>query len=166
MANILSFSRSRSTHVEIIDDQTIKATCFIQDTLTEAFIEITATIPDLEIKEAKGEFKRTYKKEYKDITQLIQKVIGIRIGAGMKEIIKGLLEEDGSDCEELSYMVDECCNAVIITLTKDILKRAPEDESDKIKFFSKMVRKNTRLYNSCVAFNPDSIFVKGMDIQR
>lgn len=164
MTNILSFSRNRSSHVEIIDEHKIKSTCFIQDTLSEGFVEVMAQIPDLEIKAISGEFKRTYRKAYANIDPLLQNLVGVRIGAGVKEIIRGLLDKgEGTDYEELSFMVDECCNAVIITLTKDILMKAPEDRDGKVKFFTKMVRKNTRLLNSCVAFNPQSIFVEGMD---
>jgi hypothetical protein len=161
MTDILSFSRNRFTGVEVIDDQTIRSSCRLQDTLTEAFIEITAQLPDLEITAVKGEVRRSHRKECLISTEFLQKVIGVRIGPGMLEIIKGLLEES-TECKELVFMVQECCHGVILSLTKDILLKAPEDQEGKIEFFSDMVRKNIRLYNRCAAFAPGSCLVEGL----
>jgi hypothetical protein len=119
-------------------------------------------LPDLEITAVKGKVRRTYRKECLDSTEFLQKVIGVRIGPGMLEIIKGLLGEN-TDCQELIFMVQECCHAVILSLTKDILLKAPEDQEGKIKFFSEMVRSNIRLYNRCAAFAPGSRLVEGLE---
>jgi hypothetical protein len=162
VTDILSFYRNRCTSVEVIDNQTIRSSCRLQDTLTEAFIEITAQLPDLEINAVKGEIRRTYRKECLDSTEFLQKVIGVRIGPGMLEIIKGLLGEN-TGCKELIFMVQECCQGVILSLTKDILLKAPEDEEGKTEFFSKMVRNNIRLYNRCAAFAPGSRLVEGLE---
>ncbi len=162
MTDLLSFTRNRCTSVEIIDDQTIRSSCRLQDTLTEAFVEITAQLPDLEITAAEGDVQRTHRKECLDSTEFLQKVTGVRIGPGMLEIIKGLLEEN-TECKELIFMLQECCHGVILSLTKDILLKAPEDQDGKIEFFSKMVRNNIRLYNRCAAFAPGSRLVEGLD---
>jgi hypothetical protein len=162
VTDILSFSRNRCTSVEVIDDQTIRSSCRLQDTLTEAFIEITAQLPDLEITAVRGEVRRTCRKECLDSTEFLQKAIGVRIGAGMLEIIKGLLGEN-TECKELIFMVEECCHGVILSLTKDILIKAPEDQKGKTEFFSEMVRNNKRLYNRCAAFAPGSRLVKGLE---
>jgi hypothetical protein len=162
VTDILSFSRNRCTSVEIIDDQTIKSSCHLQDTLTEAFVEITAQLPDLEITAAKGEVRRTHREECLDSTEFLQKVIGVRIGPGMLEITKGLLGEN-TKCKELIFMVQECCHGVILSLTKDILLKTPEDQEGKTKFFSEMVRNNIRLYNRCAAFAAGSRLVEGIE---
>lgn len=162
MTDILSFSRNRCTSVEVVDDQTIRSSCRLQDTLTEAFVEITAQLPDLEITAVKGEVRRTHRKECLDSTEFLQKVMGVRIGPGMLEIIKGLLGES-TECKELIFMVQECCHGVILSLTRDILLKAPEDQEGKTEFFSEMVRKNIRLYNRCAAFAPGSRLVEGLE---
>ncbi len=162
MTDILSFSRNRCTSVEVIDHQTIRASCRLQDTLTEAFVEITVQLPDLEITAVKGEVRRTHRKGCLDSTEFLQKVKGVRVGPGMLEIIKGLIGEN-TKCEELVFMVQECCHGVILSLTKDILLKAPEDQEGKIEFFSKMVRSNIRLYNRCAAFAAGSRLVDGLD---
>ena len=162
MTDILSFSRNRCTSVEVINDQTIRSSCRLQDTLTEAFVEITAQLPDLEIIAVKGEVRRTHRKECLDSTEFLQKVVGVRIGPRMLEIVKGLLGES-TECKELIFMVQECCHGVILSLTKDILLKAPEDQEGKTEFFSEMVRKNIRLYNRCAAFAPGSRLVEGLE---
>jgi hypothetical protein len=162
VTDILSFSRNRSTSVEIIDNRTIRSSCRLQDTLTEAFVEITAQLPDLEITAVSGEVRRTCRKECLGSTEFLQKAIGVRIGPGMLEIVKGLLGES-PECKELIFMVQECCHGVILSLTKDILTKAPEDQEGKIEFFSKMVRNNKRLYNRCAAFAPGSRLVEGLE---
>ena len=162
MNDILSFSRNRCTSVEIINDRAIRSSCRLQDTLTEAYVEITAQLPDLEITAVKGEVRRAHLMECLDSTEFLQKVIGVRIGPGMLEIINGILAEN-TECKELIFMVQECCHGVILSLTKDILLKAPEDQEGKIEFFSKMVRNNIRLYNRCAAFAPGSPLVEGIE---
>jgi len=70
-------------------------------------------------------------------------------------------EED--HLRQLTYMVEECCQGVILSLTKDILVQAPVSEEGKLEFFSKMVRDSIRLYNRCAAFAPGSRLVEGID---
>lgn len=162
MPQLLCFSRNRHTDVEFVDDQTIRSSCRLQDTLTDAFVEITATLPDLEIAAVRSVVERSPRVSCRDADQSLQKAVGIRIGAGMTEIIKGLLEES-VPCQELIFMLEECCHGVILTLTRDVLEKAPADEAGKRAFFSKMVKKNIRLYNRCAAFAPGSSVVEGID---
>ena len=91
----------------------------------------------------------------------MEKAAGIRIGAGMTEIIQGALSESVA-CEELIFMVEECCHAIIISLTRTILEKSPPDQEGKHAFFARMVAKNIRLYNRCAAFAPGSSLVEGL----
>ena len=164
MANILTFSRNRSTSVEQVDDRTIRSTCHLQDTLTEAFVEITVQLPDLEITSVKGEVRRTYQEECIKPADSLQKAVGVRIGSGMLKILKGLIGES-TPCKQLSFMVEECCHGVILSFTKDVLMSRPKlrDEAEVRKFYAKRVRENVRLYNRCAAFAPGSSFVENIE---
>ena len=162
MPNLLCFSRNRCTSVEQIDDHTIKSSCRLQDTLTDAFVEIWVRLPDLEIVDAEGEFLRFSQKECTNPKKALQKVIGVRIGPGMLKIIKGMIGEV-THCKELAFMVEECCNGVILAFTKDTLVHCPKDEDQKREYFANMVRDNIRLYNRCAAFAPGSSIVRGID---
>jgi len=74
MPNLLCFSRNRCTSVEQIDDNTINSSCRLQDTLTDAFIEIRVRLPDLEIVGAKSEFIRFSQKECTSPKKALQQV--------------------------------------------------------------------------------------------
>ena len=111
--------------------------------------------------EARAEFHHEWIKLF-DIDHLLLKLPGVRIGAGMLKIIKGLVGEE-EEARQIGYMVEECCQAVIISLTKDLLAQAPVSEEGKLEFFSQMARDNIRLLNRCAAFAPGSRLVEGAE---
>jgi hypothetical protein len=162
MPDLTSFTRNRCTSVEQIDDQTLRSSCRLQDTLTDAMVEVQIKLPDLEIMHAAGEIRRTYREACLNASDALQKVVGVRIGSGMLKIIKGLLAEV-TECVELAFMVEECCHAVILSFTKGTLKDIPEDPQAKKEFFANMVKENTSLYNRCAAFAPGSSIVNDID---
>lgn len=161
MPQLLEFSRTRRTQVEQIDETTLKSNCCLQDSLTDAFVEITARLPDLEITDVRSEVRRSARRTGNDQSENLKKAVGVRIGAGMTEIIQGTLGESVG-CEELVFMLEECCHGVILSLTRDVLAKAPSDAAGKHEFFSQMVRKNVRMYNRCAAFAPGSSLVAGI----
>ncbi|MBC8462235.1 MAG: DUF2889 domain-containing protein [Deltaproteobacteria bacterium] len=161
MANILKFSRNRCTCVEQIDDSMMKSTCRLQDTLMDAFVEITVRLPDLEIISVKAEVHRNYKKECRNPAETLQKVVGVRIGPGMLKIFKGLIGEN-TYCKQLGFMVEECCHGIILSFTKDVLINSPRDKKNQKEYYTKMVKENIRLYNRCAAFAPGSPLVEGI----
>ena len=162
MASILMFSRNRSTSVEQVDDHTMRSVCRLQDTLTDACVEITVRPPDLEIIDIKGEVTRTYQEECLSYSESLQKIVGIRVGPGMLKIIKGLVGET-TDCEQLAFMVEECCHGIILSFTKDVLINAPKDKDRANEYYANLVKKNIRLYNRCAAFAPGSSIVEGIE---
>lgn len=165
MVDILTFSRNRCTSVEQLDDHTMRSTCRLQDTLTEAFVEIMVKLPDLEVTRVTGEVRRSHQKEYLKPVESLKKVVGVRIGPGMQKIIRGLIGET-TKCKQLVFMVEECCHGVILSLTKDVLIKAPPDTKGKKDFFVQMVKANIRMYNRCAAFAPGSSLVEGIEPPR
>jgi hypothetical protein len=163
MTTILSYSRNRSTSVEQVDDQTLVSTCSLQDTLTEAVVRVRIQFPELTILSAEGTFNRTADGEAVPASEALEKISGVRIGSGMKKIIRGLISEV-TDNAELPYLVEECCQAVILAFTKDALAMAPKGKEKSTEFFKKMVQENIRLHNSCAAFAPGSPLVDGIEI--
>jgi len=162
MTEILDFKRSRSTCVEKVDENTMVSICRLQDTLTEAFVEIKVKLPDLEIIDAKGKFYRSCQKKcQQNENEALKKVLGVRIGPGMLKIIKGLMGEK-TDCKELIFMVEECCHGVILAFTKKTLDRHCLEDLNAIDYYKDMVKKNIRMYNRCAAFAPGSILVEGI----
>ena len=162
MANLLCYSRNRAANVEQIDDSTLVSTCRLQDSLTDAEVTLSIRLPELEIIAAKGSFKRSSRNACLGVESALAKVVGVRIGAGMKKIIRGMVSEE-TDCMEVAVLVEECCHAVILAFTKDMLTLVPEELALEKDFFAKMVKENIRLYNSCAAFAPGSPIVEGID---
>jgi hypothetical protein len=162
MTGMLTFSRNRSTSVVQTDEHTMTSICRLQDTLTDAMVEISVRLPDLEILTVHGDVRQTFKEGCLDVNQALQGVIGVRIGPGMLKIIKGLVGE-ATDCKQLAFMVEECCHGVILSFTKDVLEKAPRDEAGAREFYADQVRENIRLYNRCAAFAPGSSLVEGIE---
>ncbi|MBN1841927.1 MAG: DUF2889 domain-containing protein [Deltaproteobacteria bacterium] len=162
MPSLLGFSRNRCTCVEQLDGQTMRSWCRLQDTLTDAFVEIIVRLPDLEITGARGEVLRSHQEECLKPAGSLEKMVGVRIGPGMLEIIKGLMGKT-EVCSQLTFMVEECCHSVILSLTKDVLSAAPTDKEGAKDFFRDMVKGNARLYNRCAAFAPGSPLVEGIE---
>ena len=94
--------------------------------------------------------------------EALQRVVGIRVGPGVKKIIKGVMGESGIR-KQLAFMVEECCGGVILSFTKDVLLKRPEGETKQREFYAKMVRENPRLYNRCAAYAPGSTLVEGLE---
>jgi len=164
MAHVLFFTRNRSTSVEQVDDQTLRCSCRLDDSLTGALVEILVKLPDLEILEIEAEVYRSAEPAPPHILESLRRVVGVRIGPGMVKIMKGLIG-DREDLGELIFMTEECCQAVILSFSKDDLASAPEDRRDAEAFYAELLKENVRLYNSCIAFAPGSPLVKGMESQ-
>ena len=162
MTTILCYARNRATSVEQIDEQTLISTCHLQDSLTDAYVSVRVRFPELEIISAEGRFARSNREECDQIEAALEKVKGVRIGAGMKKIIRGLTGEV-SVCRELPHLIEECCHGVILAFTKDALVMVHKEMEKSKEFFKKMVKENIRLYNSCAAFAPGSPLVEGLE---
>lgn len=161
MNEFLCFSRNRCTGVEQLDEHAIRSYCRLQDTLTEAFIEITVRLPDLEIVGIQGDVLRCEEKINSVEIESLQKVVGVHVGPGMRKIIGGLLGASPWG-EKLAFMVEECCHGIILAFTKETMKDAPKDEKEAIEFYAGMVRRNSRVFNRCAAYAPGSALVEGI----
>ncbi|MGD8388055.1 MAG: hypothetical protein PVG49_13015 [Desulfobacteraceae bacterium] len=162
MPHLLRFSRNRTTSVERVDEETIRASCWLGDTLMEARLEITVRLPDLDISAIQSHISRDERGGCLGSMDALDKAIGVRIGPGMTKILQGLVGED-FPCPQLLFMVEECCHGIILYFTKDELEGVPDDPEGSRQFFARMVRKNIRLYNRCISFSPTSPITRGIE---
>ena len=162
MAQILTFSRNKTVRVEKLDEQTLNAYCRLNDTLFEAQVEIKVKLPDLEILEAQGEIFRYEGKRGKKKSESLNSAAGIRIGPGLKKILRGKGELNRS-APELIGMIEDCCSGVILAFTKEVMLEVPQDKKGEKIYFTNRVKTNIRLYNSCAAFAPGSPLVEGIE---
>jgi len=156
------FARNRSTTVDQIDAETLRSTCRLQDTLTDAWVEIRVKLPELEIVDARCEYRRTFLSACRDPSGAVKQAVGVRIGPGMQKVIRGKLGA-ATDCRSLTFLVEECCHGVILSFTRQTLQQVPEDFDLTAEHFAQMVRDNIRLYNRCAAFAPGSSIVEGIE---
>ncbi|MBN2809559.1 MAG: DUF2889 domain-containing protein [Deltaproteobacteria bacterium] len=164
-SNILNFSLNRCTSVDKVNGTDLLSVCRVRDTFTDAEIRIVVKMPDMEIVEISGHFRHAYLDAVEDLDSRLQKVLGVRVGTGMLKIIKGLLGEE-ENCDQLVYMVEECCHGIILTLTKKVLLKAPDDEVGKFAFYSNMVKKSIRLYDRCAGFGKGTPLVAELEAEN
>lgn len=165
MPDTLCFSRNRCTCVEQVDDQTLRSTCRLQDNLMDARVEILVRLPDLELVHITGEISRPRQEEGEAGLDSLQKLVGARVGPGIKKIIWSVIEHSPY-AGQVANLVDECCNGVILSFARDVLALVPNDKQAEKEFFTKMVKDNPRLYNSCAALTPDSPLLEGLELDQ
>ncbi|MEW5724794.1 MAG: hypothetical protein AB1896_16905 [Thermodesulfobacteriota bacterium] len=161
MTEILSFARNRCTTVHQSADRTLESVCRLQDTLTEAEVRLTVALPDLDITAASGRVHWSRRLKPGDVSDLLVPLVGVRIGQGLLKIIKGLLGEKVD--RQISFMVEECCQAVILAFTRETLAQVDRETASSLEFFRDMVRNNIRLYGRCAAFAEGSRLVEGLE---
>ena len=132
------------------------------DDLLKAQVNLIVQPPDLEITAAAAALDRLVPRAWSAAPELIKKIEGVRIGAGLRKIVKGLL--DGPQgCPILAQAVLESSNAVILHFTRPGLQAGEQlDDEEKLDFLREMIRNNPRLVRSCVAFQDDSPIMKGL----
>jgi hypothetical protein len=162
MTDILCFSRNNATTVEQPDEETMVASCRLQDTLTDLLVVIRVKTPHLEITNIEGEIRRSSEPEPAHIQETLRKVIGVRVGPGIKKIVTGLMGTSTVE-KKLVFMIGECCNGIILSFTKQVLLSAPENKEKEREYFAAMVRNSPRLYNSCAALSPESPLMDGIE---
>jgi len=162
LADILCFSRNNATTVEQLTEEIMVSSCRLQDTLTDLLVEIQVKTPDLEITKIRGEIRRSQEPEDPHLHETLQKVIGVRVGPGIKKIVRGLIGDSETE-KKMVFMIGECCNGIILSFTKQVLSSAPKEKEKERDFFAAMVENSPRLYNSCAALSADSPLMEGVD---
>jgi hypothetical protein len=162
VADILCFSRNNATTVEQLTEEIMVSSCRLQDTFTDLLVEIHVKSPDLEITKIRGEIRRGPEAESPHLHDTLQKVIGVRVGPGIKKIVRGLMGDSETE-KKMVFMIGECCNGIILSFTKQVLSKAPKEKEKERDFFADMVKNSPRLYNSCAALSSESPLMKGVD---
>jgi hypothetical protein len=159
---ILRFLRNKVVEVEPQPDESIAVSWRLTDDLLMAEVKIRVQLPDLEIVEATATLGRLVPGAWSAAPALIKKIEGVRIGAGLRKIVQGLL--DGPQgCPVLAQAILESANAVILHFTRPGLQAGERlDDDEKLTFLRDMIKNNPRLVRSCVAFQDDSPIMQGL----
>jgi len=161
----LVFQRTKTVNVEPRGDRELDVQWRITDTLLEASIWMRVRLPDLEISEIHVEIPRGPHSACIESSALADRVVGIRIGPGLRKIVGGLLGGE-KGCEELAQGVLECCNAVILHFTVPQLRAVETGtERERREKLQALLRSNPRLVGSCIAFAQDSPLMESVELQ-
>jgi hypothetical protein len=159
----LRFLRNKVVEVSPQADGRLAVSWRLTDDLLMAEVDIGVQLPDLEIVEARAELKRLVPRAWSQAGELIQKIEGVRIGAGLRKIVQGLLG-GAQGCPLLVHAVLESANAVILHFTRPVLQASEKLEGDDmLAGLKEMVKNNPRLVRSCVAFQDDSPIMQNVD---
>lgn len=159
----IRFLRNKVVEVEPQADGSLAVSWRLTDDLLKAEVNLKVQPPDLEILEAEVKLERLVPKAWQSAPELIKKVEGVRIGAGLRKIVQGLLGGK-KGCPLLAHAVLESSNAVILNFTRpgvQMLEGLKDDE--KLSLTREMLKSNPRLIRSCVAFQDDSPIMQGLD---
>ena len=160
----IRFLRNKVVEVEPLSDGSLAVSWRLTDDLLKAEINLKVQPPDLEIVEAEAKLERLVPRSWSSAPELIKKVEGVRIGGGLRKIVKGLLGGE-KGCAILAQAVLECSNAVILHFTRpgiQMLEGLKEEE--KVSLTREMLKTNPRLIRSCVSFQDDSPIMQGLDL--
>ena len=158
----IRFLRTKIVEVEPQPDGSLAVSWQLTDDLLKAEINIKVQPPDLEIVEAKAKLGRLVPQAWSSAPELIKKIEGVRIGAGLRKIVQGLLGGP-KGCPVLAQAVLESSNAVILHFTRPGLQAGERlADEDKLNFLRDMIKNNPRLVRSCVAFQDDSPIMQGI----
>ena len=159
----LTFMRNKVVEVEPLADGNLSVSWRLVDTFTAGEIRMTFRLPDLEIISAEARILRSPHAECLQASPLLQKVVGVRVGPGVRKIVHGLLGGE-TGCREWAEGILESCNAVILHFT---VPRIQENEKgtdeERKKKFQTLLKDNPRLARSCIAFADDSPLREGIN---
>ena len=158
----IRFLRNKVVEVSPQSDGNIVVSWRQTDDLLKAEVNITVQPPDLEIVETSASLDRLVPRAWANAEELIKKIEGVRVGAGLRKIVQGLLGGP-QGCPLLAHAVLESANAVILHYTRPFLQISEKLEGDEmLASLKEMVKNNPRLVRSCVAFQDESPIMQAL----
>jgi len=159
----IRFLRNKVVEVNPLSDGSLAVSWRLTDDLLKAEVNLKIQPPDLEIVQAEAVLDRLVPQKWSTAPELIKKIEGVRVGAGLRKIVQGLLG-DPNGCSVLVQAVLESANAVILHFTRPVIQVGERLEGEeKLANLREMIKNNPRLVRSCVAFQDDSPIMQGLD---
>jgi hypothetical protein len=159
----IRFLRNKVVEVSPLSDGSLAVSWRLTDDLLKAEVNLTVQPPDLEIVQAEARLDRLVPRNWSTASDLIKKIEGVRVGAGLRKIVQGLLGGPNG-CVVLVNAVLESANAVILHFTRPVIQVGENLEGDdKLANLREMIKNNPRLVRSCVAFQDDSPIMQGLE---
>ena len=160
----IRFLRNKVVEVEPLPDGSLAVSWRLTDDLLKAEVDLTVRPPDLEIVTAEARLERLPLQAWSSAPELIKKVEGVRVGPGLRKIVRGLLGGP-EGCSVLVHAVLEASNAVILHFTRPGIQLGESLEGEAlIAATREMLKSNPRLVRSCIAFQDGSPIMQGLDL--
>ncbi|MBI5249406.1 MAG: DUF2889 domain-containing protein [Desulfomonile tiedjei] len=165
---ILDFQANHLTTVENVDKGLFRIISRADDALFSAEISLDVKLPALDIRKAEIAVRRDVLGLVPDLSDAVEKLVGVRVGPGMTKIVRGILAgTQGSD--RVAEMVLESMEMLVNALTAPELRKGMELGGEPAKldidgprvFLNnvliaeptiKIMADNPRLKDSCAAF--------------
>ena len=158
----IRFLRNKVVEVSPLPDGSLAVSWRLTDDLLKTEVNLRVQPPDLEIVQAEAKLERLVPRAWSSAPELIKKIEGVRVGAGLRKIVRGLLGGPNG-CSVLVDAVLESANAVILHFTRPVLQVGECLEGDeKMANLREMIENNPRLIRSCVSFQDDSPIMQGL----
>ena len=158
----IRFLRNKVVEVSPLSDGSLAVSWRLTDDLLKAEVNLRVQPPDLEIVQAEAKLERLVPRAWSSAPELIKKIEGVRVGAGLRKIVQGLLGGPNG-CSVLVQAVLESANAVILHFTRPVIQVGESLEgAEKLANLREMIKNNPRLVRSCVSFQDDSPIMQGL----
>ena len=159
----IRFLRNKVVEVCPLSDGSLAVSWRLTDDLLKAEVNLKLQPPDLEIVQAEAVLDRLVPKNWSTAPELIKKIEGVRVGAGLRKIVQGLLGGPNG-CSVLVQAVLESANAIILHFTRPVIQVGERLEGEeKLANLREMIKNNPRLVRSCVAFQDDSPIMQSIE---
>ena len=160
----IRFLRNKVVEVNPLPDGSLAVSWRLTDDLLKAEVNLRVQPPDLEIVQADAGLDRLVPRAWSTAPELIKKIEGVRVGAGLRKIVQGLLGGGPNGCSVLAHAVLESANAVILHFTRPVVQVGESLQGEeKLANLREMIKNNPRLVRSCVAFQDDSPIMQGLE---
>jgi hypothetical protein len=158
----IRFLRNKVVEVTTLSDGNLAVSWRMTDDLLKAEVNLRVQPPDLEIVQAEAVLDRLVPRAWSTAPEIIKKIEGVRVGAGLRKIVQGLLNGP-SGCSVLAHAVLESANAVILHFTRPVVQVGESLQGEeKLANLREMIKNNPRLVKSCVAFQDDSPIMQSL----
>ncbi|MFH1625955.1 MAG: DUF2889 domain-containing protein [Pseudomonadota bacterium] len=161
---ILSYTKNIHAGAESLDNGSSIARVRVDDTFLSAELEMEVKLPDLRIESIAGKIVRSFAEECKGNDEVLQRAVGMRLGAGITKLVKETIGGP-KGCNVFADMILEGCNALIMGFTVDELDKqlAAETNEGYEQAFRDMLENNPRVA-SCIAFTEGNEFRRRLGV--
>ena len=160
----LSYARNKHASVQEQPDGSIMARAIVEEDFFAARVEISVSVPGLEIVAINASIDRCFNEECRRVAILTEGIAGLRVGPGIIKLVNQTTGGVGG-CPRLADLILECCDQVILRFTLDPLKQILDQQGQEmIDAYKVFLSSNPRLLNSCIAFAEGSPLREGLNV--